>query len=156
MSPAELDALVASWPKCDLWDCSEDAENLEHESALAALDAFFDSSRSGAELAAWVADGWIVYGWTRKIVIDDDIESMIDRLTEAFHEHWNDGLEFGDHDDDDPPPVEWLRAAVTNDMRKRRVYQCEDETIELELTAEQVLAIARLRRPALFSKGPTP
>lgn len=152
MTREELNALAATWPDCDMWDCSQDAERLSHDTPLEALETLFEDSRTEAELREWVEDGWKVYGWTRKVVTEDDIDSMIAHLTEAFHEYWVDSLELGDPESDrEPPPLEWLRAAITNDMRKREVWSCE-QTHTIELTAEQVVAIARLEAPDLFTE----
>lgn len=152
MTRDELNALAATWPECDMWDCCEDAERLSHTTPLEALEAAIGDMRSEAELRDWVADGWKVYGWTRKAVTDHDIDAMVEQLTETFHEYWNDSLELGDPEQDQPPLIYGLRELITEDMRKREVWACE-RTHTIELTAEQVVAIARLECPDLFTEA---
>lgn len=151
MTPADLDALAATWPACDYYSLDDGPDELGFTAvAQALLYGLRDPEHFTAWLSSWKAKGSLtVYGWTRKTVSDSDIESMLEALTVAFHEHWRDGLELGDPEDDDSDDEpEWLRAAVTADMRKRHVWQCE-QTHRFELTAEAVVAIVRREHPEL-------
>lgn len=146
----EVEALVASWPACDYWSSGASLQ-LWHASVVQALT---HDVASEAELRQRSSAGRTLYGWTRRVVSDDDIENMIIHLTSAFHDFWASGLGLGnpmDDDDDDEP--EWLRPAVTADMRKRHVWCCE-QTHVITLTLAQILAVARWARPELFG-GPT-
>lgn len=146
MTPEEIDALPG-----DYWSLHPRQAQLRHQDVVAALglDDLRDPEHFMSWLMRWKASGTLtVYGWTRKVVSDADIDSMAAYLTEAFHEHWCDALELGNPEDFDAngsPEPEWLRAAITNDMRKRPVWQCE-QTHQIELTPDEVIAIARRAR----------
>lgn len=151
ITDAEVEALVATWPACDYWTAEADGE-LGHATVAAALTYDF---RDAAQLTKWAGAGRTAYGYTRKVVTDADIDSMLEHLAEAFHEYWCDSLELGnpEADPEDTGEPEGLRAAVTADMRKRLVWQCE-QTHAVTLTLAQILAVARWARPELFG-GPT-
>lgn len=149
---AELDALAATWPACDYYSLDDGPDELAYTTVVRALglDDLRDPDHFMSWLLRWKAAGALpVYGWTRKTVSGSDIDSMIEALTVAFHEHWRDALELGnpEGDDSDDEP-EWLRAAVTADMTKRRVWAC-DLTHTFWLTPETVIAIARRERAEL-------
>jgi hypothetical protein len=155
VTPDELEALaIAScWPACDYWSLDSCPDELRHKTVVEALglDDFRDPNHFISWLLRWKATGKLtVHGWTRKAVSQADIDSMVASLTEAFHEHWCESLELGNPEDDEPAPLEWLRAAVTADMRKRHVWQCE-QTHTVTLTPDEVITIVRLERPELGS-----
>jgi hypothetical protein len=152
----ELARLEASWPTCDFWSLDEHCEQLSHASVAEALE--LDQLRTGEHALGWFTR-WrelgtlTVFGWTRKAVHDRDVDSMVERLTEAFHEHWCESLELGDPEADRDDEPEWLRAALTADMRARRVWACE-QTHRIELSVDAVIAIARRDVPALLAGKP--
>lgn len=157
MTPDELAALEASWPKCDYWTLRDGPDDLTHRSVVAALE--LDSLRGPADAIDWFlrwkrGGGTLtVYGYTRKRVTDADIDSMVDHLTDAFHEYWIDGLELGNPDDEpEPPAIRLLHAVIAKDMRTRHVWQC-DQTHRVTLTVDAVIAIARRARPELVERS---
>jgi hypothetical protein len=160
MTRDELDALAAGWPECDYWYFGLCPDELQHASIVEALS--LPTFGNELQLRQWgdqvlspvARRGRTAYGWTRKKVSQADIDSMVEHLTDAFHEHWCEVLELGNPEDGDErvKNPEWLRAAITNDMRTRHVWQCE-QTHQVELTFEQILGIGRLLRPELFGVG---
>lgn len=149
MTREEFNALAATWPSCDYWDCDKGQERLGHATIEEALDEFFESCRNEDELREWAADGWIVYGWTRKVVSKQDVRHMVESLTERFHEIWVEDLELGDPEDEDTEEIAGLHECLDAYMGKRHVWSCE-QTHKVELDLASVVEIARVLEPELF------
>lgn len=147
-----------TWPACDYWSLDDCPDELSHTSVVEALR--LDDFRDAEHFISWLAHrtetgNVTVYGWTRKTVSQADIDSMVEHLTEAFHEHWCESLELGNTEDgmsESSGGPEWLRAACHADMRKRHVWQCE-QTHCVWLTPDEFKSIVRRTRPELVVGG---
>lgn len=158
MTKDDLLELAKSWPDCDCWDVDEGCERLNHSEVLEALEeAIEDLPDDGRGLEVCIREAWpeslTIYGWTRKKVSEEDIQTMADEATRAVLEYFSETLEMSDPDDDDGEPdgllPEGFKEVIRKDMEARHIWGC-DQTDEIELTTDQVVDIARLEWPEWF------
>jgi hypothetical protein len=151
MTSEEFKALQASWPECDFWDVDDTAEELSNREVLDAIehaiDGRFTKGQSTEECIKqhW-PDGITLFGWSRKVVSESDIQQLTAAAVEAVLRSWCEDLEMGDPDgeDDDKGELPTLfEAAIRKDLEKRTVWACDQDT-EIELTFEQLWDIIKL------------
>lgn len=155
LTPEQLETLAAE-AGCNYWSLDDCPDELAHQTLSEALG--IPGFRSADHFARWLDQrrsegGLVLHGWTRKVVTQRDIDSMVEHLTDEFHEYWCEFLELGNPEDGDERVIEppGLRALVEADMRKRHVYQC-DETDRMAIRVEEVVAFARRDRPELVGE----
>ena len=150
MTREELNAAQQAWPDCAYWDVDDTTDRLTHRVVRDALEYAIDSAfKKGQSTEACIRENWpegvTIYGWTRKVVDEEDIRRLTDAAVDAVLQAWVD-MELGDPDDDEEKGdvlPKMFEEAVRKDVETRFVWAC-DQTHELELTLDELLGIARL------------
>lgn len=165
MTVSSLRGIVSSWPTCDFWDCRLNTDRLSCNYVLEAVeldverhrerepDGRWHTSRFGEVLSQLYPEGVVVYGWTRRLADGGSVGTLVDALVDAYVDAWTTTLELGDPEQDDPEPVDALRAAlvgvVAADVKDRQVWRC-DRTHEVRIPLDVLLDLAPLEWPGWF------
>ena len=144
------------WPEGDFYACT-DPEQLTHEDPWGAIEEYLNGNMTPrmpvAEVEALCLEGATVTAYVPMPVSDKQIEIWAGSLFESLGEMF--GEEHADPDGDSPLCKEAeaiLLEAVTKIVKATPVWSCQ-ESGSIELTGEQVLAMAREECPDWFEEA---
>jgi hypothetical protein len=144
------------WPKGDFYSCT-DPERLTHEEPWEAIEEYLDGNMTPrmtvAEVEAMILDGSLtVTAYVPMPITEGEIKRWSESLTEQLEEFF--GEEHADPDGEDPlceKAEDIMLRAVTKIVKASHNWSCQ-ESGTIELTGEQVLALAREERPDWFEE----
>jgi hypothetical protein len=148
------------WPKGKYYSCDDSDEVLSHEEPWEAIEeflqGFIDHTMTPEQVEEAIGDVAVtVTGYDPMPVSDAQIEIWADGLYESLAEAF--GEEHGNPDDalDDllcADADKIMLEAVTKIIRSTRAWSCEAQG-SIDLSGEQVLALARKERPDWFERA---
>ena len=147
------------WPEGEWYSCT-DPESLTctdpWEAIEQYLDAVLDPKMTVAEVEAEIAKPLTVTAYVPVGVTDDEIQnwagSLLDTLVERFDEEHGDQVD-GDPTDPGSGAPSIMLEAVTKIVKGMHCWSCK-ESGHIDLTADQVLALAREENPDWFEAQP--
>jgi hypothetical protein len=157
MTREEFNALAATWPAADYWDCDDTLERLTSTEVLEALEQGLDRIPDAdqpsfeAQLRAELPDGITIYGWQRDTI---ELDNLADRACDALAEQYAEDYGDPDGDEDLPSAVRsklrtLFGAAVKEALEGQTAWRCT-QTEEIDLDIDMLIDIAKLEWPEWF------
>ena len=147
-----------AWPEGELYSCIDGDETLHHEDPWSAIEEYLDGflypKIPVAELVEQLERTITLTAYRRMTIGPNQIAIWSSLMVENLGEMM--GEEYGEPDGGSPLPDDadvTMLEAVTKIVRASRVWACE-ECGSIEVSGEQVLALARQERPDWFEEVP--